>query len=237
MAERGNRSNVWRIVAIVLLGLTNVVTLLSGLGTTCVAFAPNNWGERMGVLAPYQGWYILFVAVGLACAGLGIWVLVELIRGHRHAYRNALIVLVVGGAAAAAHMALSQAVRGASAPINMRVYITALTLAYFLLLRLPAIWKAAGLEQQAGEGSSRAAGGGAALIVAGIVTLTTPLWVGATHRGPGGEQWVDVLRSMLQVGGWGMVLLGIALIGWTLAHAGRSARQFDAAQTPEHPAR
>lgn len=222
MAEREKRSSVWRIIAIVLFGLTVAVTLLSGLGTTCVAFAPANWGESMARLAPYQGWYVAFVVVGLACAGVGIWVLVEMIRGRRHAYRNALIVLLVGGLAAAVHMAISQSVRGSAAPINMRVYVTALTLAFFLLLRLPAIWNRAGLEREPKAGSGTAAAGGAALIVTGAVTLTTPLWVGVTHLGPGGENWVDALWSLLQVSGWGMAIVGMGLIAWTLAFSGQA---------------
>jgi hypothetical protein len=223
MAKQGKRSTGWRIIAIVLFGLTTVVTLLSGLGTTCVAFAPNSWGESMARLASYQGWYIAFVVVGLACAGFGIWVFVELIRRRPHASLNALIVLLVGGAAAAVHMAISQSVRGSSAPINMRVYITALTLAFFLLLRLPALRKRAGLERESGAGGSGAAAGGAAFIVAGVVTLTTPLWVGATHIGPGGENWVGALWSLLQVGGWGMVVLGLGLTVWALAALPRAA--------------
>jgi hypothetical protein len=122
------------------------------------------------------------------------------------AYRNALLNLMAGALSAGAQMVVSQSVRGSSAPVNMRFYFTAFTLLFFLLLRLPGVRERVDFSQPAK--SSGSAPVGAAFIVCGIVTLTTPVWAGFSHVSSSGENWVEVLGAPLRIGGWAMAGVG-----------------------------
>ena len=194
-----------RGIAVGLMALTVLFTLLGGAGTSCVALAAEKFGS-MAVLAPYKPLYLLLVVLSLAAGVWGGLITLSLVRGGRHAYRNALLMLLAGAVTAGIQMGVSQAVRGASAPVNVRFYLTAFTLVVFLLLGLPAIRKRLDFSQPFKGG--KAASGGAALIVCGIVTLTTYSWAGPTHP----AAWIDVLRSPLMVGGGAMLLFGAGLL-------------------------
>ena len=67
--------------------------------------------------------------------------MVALVRGGETAYRNALIVLVVGAVTSGIQTFVSQSVRGSSAPVNMRFAVTVFTLIVFLIFRIPSIWR------------------------------------------------------------------------------------------------
>ncbi len=54
---------ILRIIGIVLLGVTAVITLLGGIGTTCVALNAANY-EGMEAIAQYQWLYIFYVLSG-----------------------------------------------------------------------------------------------------------------------------------------------------------------------------
>jgi len=206
MTENKKPLPALRVIAVILMGLTVLFTLMAGAGTTCVAFAAEKFGS-MAVLVPYKWLYQLFVVVSLATGVWGIPVLISLVRGGAKAYRNAMIVLVIGAVTSGVHMSVSQAVRGASAPANMRFYITAFTLFIFLLLRLPPLWARIDFTQSMKSGAKKAAGG-AALIVCGMVLLTTYFWTAPTHL----AIWIDVLRGPILAGGWGMLLAGSGLL-------------------------
>ncbi|MBN2392575.1 MAG: hypothetical protein JXR84_17725 [Anaerolineae bacterium] len=210
MTENRKPLPALRVIAVILMGLTVLFTLMAGAGTTCVAFAAEKFGS-MAVLVPYKWLYQLFVVVSLATGVWGIPVLLSLVRGGAKAYRNALIVLVIGALTSGVHMSVSQAVRGASAPANMRFYITAFTLLVFLLLRLPPLWARIDFTRSMKSGAKKAAGG-AALIVCGLVLLTTYYWTAPTHL----AVWIDVLRTPILVGGWGMLLAGSGLVAATV---------------------
>jgi hypothetical protein len=49
-----------------------------------------------------------------------------------------------------------------------------------------------------------------ALIVAGVVLATTPVWVQATHV-IGGTNWATILQMPLLVAGGGLALAGVVL--------------------------
>jgi hypothetical protein len=77
-----NLGVILRYVAIVLMSLTAAFTVLSGVGTTCVALAAEKFGS-MSVLAPYKWLYMLFVIFTLAVGILGIRSSIMLIKGRR----------------------------------------------------------------------------------------------------------------------------------------------------------
>ena len=128
-----------RFIGILFMGLTAVVTVLAGVGTSCVAFAPTNWGESMAKIAPMQWLYILYVIVTIAIGVLGIRAVVLLAKGRQGAYKAALFALVLGLIVGVIHMITSRNLRGSSMPVDGIVYITVLTLIIFLVFRIPTI--------------------------------------------------------------------------------------------------
>ncbi len=221
---------VLRIIGIVLMGLTAALNLLGGIGTTCVALDATRWGPRMAALAPVQWLYRLLVVAAIAAAVYAIWATVALARGKAQAYRNALIALVLGLIPATVQTITSQALRGSSAPENVRVYLGGFTLVVLLLFRLPPIWRRIGFTG-GGSGGGWATPGGLALFVGGLVALTTPLWAGPTHIGPDGANWVSVLRLPLLAGGALLALAGAGVLwraGRAKAHRPAEARRVEA---------
>jgi hypothetical protein len=204
---------VLRIIAIILMAATAAFNLLGGIGTSCVALNPTGWSPAMAQLAPYQWLYILLVLVATATAIWGVVVTIALARGRTHAYRDALIVLVISALAAGVQTFVSQALRGKGAPQNMRFYLTLFTLAVMLLYRLPPVWKAIHGFQSA-RPRDFATPAGLAAFVGGLVAMTTPLWASPTHIGPDGANWVNLLRTPLMAAGAGLVASGWALVGW-----------------------
>ena len=183
-----------RFVGIVLMGITAGFTLLGGAGTSCVAFNPTGFGENMAPLAPFQWLYILFVLTGVALGVLGIRATVMLIKGSSKSYRDAVIVLVAGVVVGVIHMAVSQALRGKSMPVDGVVYTTVITLAIFLLFRIPTIWQ--GVNFTKGNRSDSNLAGGAAAIVFGFLTLTIQFTMGPTHTW-NGVNYADAFNAMM----------------------------------------
>ncbi len=214
--NRQRPSKILRGITVTLMGITVAITLLAGIGTTCVAIGAENY-ESMAALVPYKPLYQALVVISLAVGIWGIPVTVSLVRGGEKVYRNALLVLLLGAISAGVQTGVSQSLRGASAPVNMRFFVTLFTLAIFLLLRLPPVWRRVDFSQPM-KGGSTGPSAGTALIVCSIITLTTPLWAGPTHLSSMGESWIDVLQMPLVVGGWIMLLAGGVL---SLASAGR----------------
>lgn len=222
--EKRGLSKILRGIVVTLMGLAVVFTLLGGAGTTCVAFGAENY-DSMVSLVPYKPLYQALVVISLAVGIWGIPVTVSLVRGGAKAYRNAVLVLLIGALSAGIQMVVSQRVRGTSAPVNMRFYITAFTLVVFLLLRLPPLWKRLDFTQSMKGGGSKAASAGTALIVCATITLTTPIWVGPTHMSPTGYNWVNVLQVPLATAGWAMMLAGTALLFVSLVRSPRCGWQ------------
>jgi uncharacterized membrane protein (UPF0136 family) len=203
---------VLRIVGIVLLGVTAVITLLGGVGTTCVALDASKY-DSMAPLANYQWLYVFYVLSGIVIGALGIWATRLLVKGRANAYRLALIALIAGLAVGILHMATSRALRGASMPVDFIVYATALSLVVFLLFRIPGVWNQVKFTEQDEDVSGF--GTGIAMIVAGIIILTVHLWAGPTHV-INGINYAAVWDTQLTIVGWAATLLGGGDVGANL---------------------
>jgi hypothetical protein len=206
--------NTWwgkilRFIGIVLMALTGGFTLLGGIGTTCAALFPTRW-ESMTPLASFQWLYILFVLSGIGIGIGGIWATVKLIRGTSDAYKMSLYALVVGVVIGGFHIYISRMLRGKSMPVDAVVYMTILTLAVFLLLRIPLIWQGANFEK--GDSKSNRMAGGAATILLGLMTLTIQYTMGPTHTW-NGINYANAFNLLLTSAGFGLLLLGAALMG------------------------
>jgi hypothetical protein len=204
-----------RITAIVLMGLTGAMNILGGIGTVCAAFLTKQY-PPMWVFYDYQLLYqalmITTIAIGLA----GAWVTLALIRGGSNAYRNAVILLLVGSAVAATQYFASLAIRGKAVPANVKFYTNAFTLLVFLLLRLPGIRERVGFGGSEDPSVGSTAGGLTALVI-GAVVLTTTLWAGPSHTYEG-VNWAQDLRLPLLASGAVLSFFGLAKLAWgTLA--------------------
>lgn len=196
-----------RIVGLVLLAVTAVITLLSGIGTTCVALNPTKY--NMAAITPYQWLYILYVIAGIIIGVMGILATVALARSKPMAYRSALIALTLGLVTGGLHMATSRALRGSSMPLDFIVYATVVTLLYFLLLRIPGVWNQINLADK--DDNTTGLGAGVAMIVGGIVVLTVQLWAGPTHV-INGINYADVWHTQMTVVGGTLTVLGASLL-------------------------
>jgi hypothetical protein len=196
-----------RFIGIVLMGLTGGFTLLGGIGTSCAALFPTKY-ESMAALAPFQWLYVLFVLIGIALGIYGIRSTVMLVKGAENAYRDSLYVLLAGFVIGFLHMDVSRALRGKSMPVDAVVYTTLLTLAVFLLFKIPAIWQGVDFTK-AKAGQNKPAGGTAAILL-GIMTLTIQYTMGATHTW-GGVNYADAFNSTMTAIGIGLLVLGAGI--------------------------
>ena len=208
--------NAWwgktlRFIGILLMGITSLFTIASGLGTTCVALNPTGFGENMAPLAKFQWLYIIFVIATTAIGIMAARVVFSLAKGKPNSYRYAIIALVSGTVVGGIHMIVSRNLRGSSMPVDGVVYTTLLTLIIFLLFRIPPLWR--GVDYY-GVGKGDKSGPMAAaitLFVTGILTLTVQYWAGPTHTW-GGTNWAGtfeitrILMGLSQLFG-GTVLL------------------------------
>jgi hypothetical protein len=218
MSTNGFFAKTLRFIGIVLMALTGGFTLLGGIGTTCAALAPTNFGS-MAALAPFQWLYILFVVAGIALGVMGIRATVMLIKGADKSYRGALVVLIAGVIVGFIHIAMSRALRGASMPVDAVVYTTVLTLVIFLLFKIPAIWQGVDFAKAKTESNKKA--GGVAAILLGIMTLTIQFTMGSTHTW-GGVNYADAFNASMTLIGIGLLLFGAALyVPWKMLKQSR----------------
>ncbi len=201
-------AKVLRVIAVVMLGLTAAVTLLSGVGTTCVAFGAEKY-ESMAGIVPYKPLYQAFVFLTIAVGVAAIVVTVGFSRGQRWSYGGSLLILMIGILVGGTHMYFSNMLRGSSMPADMRVYLSVLTMALLLALRIPGVWQ--GLDWRDGGGRSGMAAGGTALIVAGLATLSAPLWATPTHVFDG-RNWAHFIDAPLLIGGGILLLAGLGVL-------------------------
>lgn len=206
-------TNTWwgktlRFVGILLMALTGGFTLLGGIGTTCAALFPTRW-QSMAALAPFQWLYILFVVLGIFLGVLGIRATIMLIKGIDQSYRQALLVLIAGVVIGAIHIFVSRALRGKSMPVDAVVYTNILTLAVFLLFRIPFLWK--DVDFRKGDRKTNNLAGGAAAILLGILTLTIQYTMGPTHTW-NGVNYANAFNISISVTGIGLLLFGAGLL-------------------------
>jgi hypothetical protein len=216
---KDNLGKVLMIVAIVFMGLTSAMNILGGIGTVCAAFLTKQY-PPMWVLLDYRWLYQIVMIVTIALGIGGVWATIKLIRGGEKAYRNAVTLLVAGTAVGAVQVIASLALRGKAVPANMKLYINALTLILFLLLRLPGIRERVNFEKEADQGVQGVASGLTA-ILAGSLVLSTAFWVGGSHIHEG-FNWVTVLRGPLLGSGAALVAMGSFSI---LKYAIQSSRE------------
>jgi hypothetical protein len=221
-------AKVLRIIGIIMMGLTAVFTMMGGIGTTCVALNPNGYEGKFAGIAPYQWLYLLFVVVTFAFGVMGGRATWLLIRNRPNAYRYSIIALLGGTIVGVIHVLVSRALRGGSMPVDMVTYFNILTLAVFLIFRIPPIWKEIGFGQPAASNTTGAAAG-LASISCGVIALTIQYWMGPTHT-IGGVNYADVWHVQLQLIGWLLIFAGLAAFLWM-------AGLFKARQISAEPAR
>ena len=198
-----------RFIGLLFMGITAAVTLLGGVGTTCVALNPTGY-ESMKAIAPYQWLYILYVLIGVALGILGIRSTIQLARKKAGAEKTALYILIAGVVIGAIHMYTSRALRGSSMPVDGVVYITVLTLIIFLLFRLPKV-REMGLYEAGASDNTDTAGGLTAFAI-GALVLTVQVWAGPTHL-LGGVNYADAFHNAMLLVGFSILLYGIGLFG------------------------
>ncbi len=194
-----------RFIGVVLMGLTVAFTILSRVGTTCIALAAEIYGDKWAPLVPFKWLYILFVIATVTTGVMGVRAVVMLIKGRPNAYRFTLIALGLGILVDFIHMLVSRSLRGSSMPVDPVVYTTVLTLVVFLIYRIPTIWQGVDYERSQSEDSNADS---AAAIVMGILVLTIQYWMDPTHTS-GGVNYADVWHTTLLVIGSLLVITGI----------------------------
>jgi hypothetical protein len=207
-----------RIAAIILLGLTAVFSLLGGIGSTCVAFAAENW-ESMAAIVPFKWLYMIYVVLTIAASLYAVRATVNLVRNRPGAYREAILAILACLLLATAQVISSRLLRGKSMPNDIRVYVSFLALVVFLLLRIPRIWQQSGLDRpNTGGGTGLAAG--PALFLSGVTVLTVHLWAGPTHSF-GRVNFADVWHIQLTALGWALIAAGLLALGHELRRSTR----------------
>jgi hypothetical protein len=202
-------------IGVILLSLSIAMTLLGGIGTTCVAFAAENFGS-MAALVPVKPVFQILVFVSIIAGIAGIFSTVRLVKARKHAYAQVLLFLLIAGVASAIQFYFSVTLRGKTAPNNMRLYITIITLVYLLILRIPGIWEKMPFNRLFSS-TNGVAGGAAALCLTGLLTLTTSLWAAPTHIIDGVNTANELLAPMLIIGSL------LFLSGLSLLHSDRRA--------------
>ncbi|GAB4424262.1 MAG: hypothetical protein Kow002_13780 [Anaerolineales bacterium] len=196
--------NTWwgktlRFIGILLMGITALFTIASGLGTTCVAINPTGFGESMAKLAPFQWLYIIFVIVTTAIGIMAARAVFLLAKGRPNSYRYSIIALVLGIVVGTIHIIVSRNLRGKSMPVDGVLYTTVLTLIVFLIFRIPKIWQGVDFNGEAKDDNSGGMAAAITLFVTGILTLSVQHWAGPTHTWDG-TNWAaafEVTRIML----------------------------------------
>ncbi len=196
-----------RFIGILFMGLTAAVTILGGVGTTCVALNPTEY-DGMEAIAQFQWLYIFYVLATTAIGILGIRATIALVRGKEKAYRDALIVLISGTVIGVIHIFTSRALRGKSMPVDMVVYVTVATLIIFLLFSFPKIKKMVGFEN--GSDNGKTAAGGMTSIVMGMLFLSVQMWAGPTHIFDG-VNLADAFHTQMMIGGAILFTIGLGM--------------------------
>ncbi|PKO06709.1 MAG: hypothetical protein CVU41_05055 [Chloroflexi bacterium HGW-Chloroflexi-3] len=198
-----------RVIGIILMGITAAFTIMSGIGTTCVAVAAKNFGPKMAVIAPYSWLYILFVLLTTAIGVYMIKALISLIKKKPQGYREAIISLVLGITIGVIHMLVSRSLRGSSMPTDGVVYVTILTLIVFAIFKIPGIWNELHLDGAKPDDINRTAAA-FTLLLCGIAVLTAPIWGASTHIfAEGGQNWANAWPIQMNVIGILLLVTGI----------------------------
>ena len=197
------------------MGGTAAMNLLGGAGTTCAAFS-NNVGYKMAFRAIldyrwlYQGLVVTTILIGL----IGISVTIQLVRGRPKAYKNALIVLLIGALLGGVQFFASMILRGSATPANVKFYTNLFTLIAFLALNLPSLRDKVDFSGSDDNVDKSTAAGLTAFIAGGLM-LSVFFWAGPSHTFFG-ENWTYVFFMPLVVCGSLFVSGGVAALIWVV---------------------
>lgn len=201
-----------RIVTTVVLSLAAAMTLLGGIGTSCVAFAAESFGPAMAPLIPVKPIFQILVVISVIAGMFGVVAIIRLVRRAPNAFAWVLGFLLVAMITSGIQFYFSATLRGKTAPNDVRLYLTVLALVWLLIMRIPTIWQRAGFDRSQPAPSDTAQAVGLAMVATGLLTITTPVWAAPTHV-IGGVNTANVLLDQLLVCGVGLVVAGLA-IGW-----------------------
>jgi predicted membrane channel-forming protein YqfA (hemolysin III family) len=199
---------ILRFLGILLMGMTAIFTLLSGVGTTCVALDPTKY-DSMKALAPFQWLYIVYVLAGIAIGVLGIRATVFVAKSRKNYEKSVFLALILGIVTGSIHMITSRILRGSSMPTDGVVYFTIFTLIYFLVLRTPKLRELALYEEELKNDAGTA--GGLTAIVSGLLILSVQIWAGPTHSIEG-VNYANAFHNVMVFWGTGLILLGMVAI-------------------------
>jgi hypothetical protein len=219
MSEKTGR--ILRTVAIVFLGLTAAMNILGGIGTTCAAFGfTMTYRRAFADLHEYKWLYQALVVTTILIGIAGAWATYALAKGKKKAFRNTMIILVIGTILAGVQFYASMSLRGEATPANVKFLANAATLIFFLVLRIPSIWQHMDFSEPE-ERIDGATAGGMAAIVAGLLVLTVPSWAASSHT-LNGTNWVLVLEQPLKFSGMLLVIGGVGVLAWVTIRVLRS---------------
>jgi hypothetical protein len=211
---RTSTGKTLRIIAILFMGLTAAMNILSGVGTSCAAFLTKQYPPFWEILIAelqwlWQSFVFLTLLVGLA----GIWSVVQLVRGNNKAYRNAMILLILGTIVNGIHVYYSQTILGSVIPIAITLLTNVITLVLFIIFGTPGLREQIRFDGE-GDAISGAAASGLTAILVGMILLSTSSWAGPSHTFDG-VNLVYVLQIPLLAGGAILSMGGLALLLWT----------------------
>ena len=204
---------VLRMVAIVFMGLTTAMNIFGGAGTTCAAFLTKDYPPYWALINPFdvQWLWQLFVVLTLAIGILGIVVTIQLVRGKKNSYHNAVILLVIGSIWNGIHVYASWYYLEAVVPIIVVFLLNLITLIYFLILGIPGLRERVNFTKANDKADKELAAGMAAIVV-GAVTLTMPIWAGPSHMFEGRNLVyvlglpINIIGTVLTLGGFYLIL-------------------------------
>jgi hypothetical protein len=201
-------SKILRFLGILLMSLTAAFTILGGAGTSCAALLPDKW-DSMAPLAQFQWLYILYVIITIAIGVLGVRAVVKLVKGHNDGYKAALLALIAGVLIGGLHIYTSRMLRGSSMPVDAVVYMTVLTLVFFLIIRIPPIW--IGVDYSKAPRKEKKVSAGVSSIAAGVFCLTIQYFMAATHTWSN-VNYADAFHATMILSAVVCSLVGLALV-------------------------
>ncbi|MCK4961944.1 MAG: hypothetical protein KAS19_05630 [Anaerolineales bacterium] len=211
---RTSTGNTLKKIAIIFMGLTAAMNILSGVGTSCAAFLTKQWPMFWDILRADLLWlWQSFVVVTLLLGLAGVWATVQLVRGKSNAYRNAMILLILGTIVNGIHVYYSQTVLDMILPIIFTLLANFITLVLFIILGTPRLREQIRFDSE-GDPITRATASGLTAILVGMILLSTSSWAGPSHIFDGVNA-VYVLRIPLLAGGTILSMGGLALLLWT----------------------
>ena len=197
------------------------MNILGGIGTTCAAFGfTMTYRRAFADLHEYKWLYQALVITTVLIGIAGAWATYALAKGKNKAFRNSMIILVIGTILAGVQFYASMSLRGEATPANVKFLANAATLIFFLVLRIPSIWQHMDFSEPE-ERIDGATAGGMAAIVAGLLVLTVPSWAASSHTYQG-TNWVLVLEQQINFSGMLLVIVGGGVLAWVITCMVRS---------------